>query len=145
METIKIHYTAFIANESFFACFNSLDLLVEAPLFKEYKHRSLLQIYVRLDKSIKLNQRVVMFVEPQLNMSATCRDTSGSHFKLQLSITNKIGYHYQSKNWFELKQHFIEFNHESFVKYLQACPFWTERVAKVFLESINSTQTELSI
>jgi len=141
MINIQLHYIAFYANDNFFKAISKLKLLVDAAGFKEYNHGAH-KVFLRVDKSVKINDKVVMFIEPQLNMSATCRNSFTPMYKLQLSVTNKLGTELNLKNYFELKSHFIEFTHDDFITYLGACKFWNEIIQEIFT---NESTEQLSI
>lgn len=133
---IQVHYTTFHTNQYFFEALKRLDVVAETPNFIEYKHRSLLQIYLRVPKYVleKEGIAVYMFIEPQINLNKSIRE-GGARFKLQLTVVDGCGR--DGEKWVSLKaigNGWNKWETNDLLRYLGVCDAWHDRLYDVLTD-----------
>ena len=122
----KLNYIKVKVNEHFIDSIVDLREIAKCKGFTEYVS-PLGDVFVRIEDDIQKDDYVLMFVEPQINMTATAR-AKGIKYKLQISIGHDYEERYRGLK-VSRYENLIPF--KSFLQILNTCDDWSERLADV--------------
>lgn len=131
---MELKYLSMFTNAVFYEAVSHLKLVATCDKFNEYKSPAL-QIFVRIPVSIlesgDKNIRVLAYVEPQINLTASMREGQ-TIYKIQITILPDFEGRFRGVKVTRCETP-IDF--KNFTEILKTCDTWSEGIAQLVREN----------